>query len=430
MSILIMVGGLMLFLLIGVPVAFALLLPCICLILYKGTLPLLLVSQRLSNALDSFPLLAIPLFILAAEIMNNTGATQRIFRLANVLVGHITGGLAHVNILASMLFSGMSGSAVADASGLGMIEIKAMFDDGYDRPFSAAVTAASSTIGPIIPPSVPMVVYGVISGAAIGELFIGGILPGLIMGLTMMGLVVIIARRRGFIQKRKRASGKEIWTVFLHSGPSMLLPVIILGGIWGGIFSPTEAASVAVFYALFLGLAVNREFDARKLPSILRQSAASTASIMIIVAAAALYGWLISVEQIPQVIKQSLLSLTDNPIYLMLIINVILLVMGMFMELIAVLTIAVPVFLPVMTAVGVDPVYFGVVVVLNLMIGLLSPALWHQYFYFAENIQRLFRRHCPGIAPFHRCSLRHTYFDGCLPGPGHVPAEPVKIIIR
>lgn len=373
MSILIMVGGLMLFLLIGVPVAFSLLLPCIGLILYKGSLPLLLVSQRLSNALDSFPLLAIPLFILAAEIMNHTGATQRIFRLANVLVGHITGGLAHVNILASMLFSGMSGSAVADASGLGMIEIKAMFDEGYDRPFSAAVTAASSTIGPIIPPSVPMVVYGVISGAAIGELFIGGILPGLIMGLSMMALVVFIARRRGFNQKRTRATTVEIRKVFIDSGPSLLLPVIILGGIWGGIFSPTEAAAVAVFYALFLGLVINREFQIRKMPGILRQAASSTASIMIIVAAAALYGWLISVEQIPQAIKQTLLSLTDNPVYLMLIINMILLVMGMFMELIAVLTIAVPVFLPVMTAVGIDPVYFGVVVVLNLMIGLLSP---------------------------------------------------------
>ena len=373
MSILIMVGGLMAFLLAGLPVAFSLLLSCICLILYKGTLPLLLVAQRLSNALDSFPLLAIPLFILAAEIMNHTGATQRIFRLANVLVGHITGGLAHVNILASMLFSGMSGSAVADASGLGMIEIKAMFDEGYDRPFSAAVTAASSTIGPIIPPSVPMVIYGVISGTAIGELFIAGIVPGVLMGLSMMALVVFIARRRGFTQKRSRATAPEIRTAFIESGPSLLLPVIILGGIWGGIFSPTEAAAVAGFYSLFLGLAINREFEIRKLPSILCQSASSTASIMLIVAAAALYGWLISVEQIPQAIKETLLAVTDNRIYLMFIINIILLIMGMFMELIAVLTIAVPVFLPIMTALGVDPVYFGVVVVLNLMIGLLSP---------------------------------------------------------
>jgi tripartite ATP-independent transporter DctM subunit len=267
----------------------------------------------------------------------------------------------------------MSGSAVADASGLGMIEIKAMFDEGYDRPFSAAVTAASSTIGPIIPPSVPMVIYGVISGTAIGELFIGGILPGILMGLSMMALVVFIARRRGFTQKRNRASAPEIRTALIQSGPSLLLPVIILGGIWGGIFSPTEAAAVAVFYSLFLGLAINREFDIRKLPSILCSSASSTASIMLIVAAAALYGWLISVEQIPQAIKATLLSVTDNRIYLMFIINIILLIMGMFMELIAVLTIAVPVFLPIMTALGVDPVYFGVVVVLNLMIGLLSP---------------------------------------------------------
>ena len=218
-----------------------------------------------------------------------------------------------------------------------------------------------------------MVIYGVISGAAIGELFIAGILPGVIMGVGMMALVVFISRRRGYDQKRERAGALEIWKAFIESGPSLLLPVIILGGIWGGIFSPTEAAAVAVFYSLFLGIAAHREFSVRQLPKILRQSASSTASIMIIVAAASLYGWLISVEQIPQAIKQALLSVTDSQIVLMLIINLILLVMGMFMELIAVLTIAVPVFLPVMTAVGVDPVYFGVVAVLNLMIGLLTP---------------------------------------------------------
>ncbi len=373
MSTLILVGGLLLFLLLGLPVAFALLFSSLCLILYKGALPLLILAQRLTNSLDSFPMLAIPLFILAAEIMNHSGATEKIFRLANTLVGHITGGLAHVNVLASMLFSGMSGSAVADASGLGLIEIKAMNDDGYDPAFSAAVTAASSTIGPIIPPSVPMVIYGVISGAAIGELFMAGILPGVLMGLAMMAYIAFISKRRGYRQKSRRASAREIGRVFIESLPTVMLPVIILGGIWGGIFSPTEAAAVAVIYALILGVVVDRSVKLSMIPRLLRQAGASTAAIMLIVAAAALYGWLVSTEQIPQMIRESMLSLTHDPIWLMLIINVILLVMGMFMELIAILTIAVPVFLPVMDAVGVDPVYFGVVVVLNLMIGLLSP---------------------------------------------------------
>lgn len=373
MSIIILVGGLFFFLLAGVPVFASLMLTCLSVIVYKGSLPLLIIAQRLSNALDSFPLLAIPLFILAAEVMNASGATQKIFRLASAFVGHITGGLGHVNVLASMLFSGMSGSAVADASGLGMIEIKAMFDEGYDRAFSTAVTAASSTIGPIIPPSVPMVVFGVISGASIADLFLGGIIPGLIMGLAMMAVIVVIARKRNYQQKSRRPPIGELARIFFDSLPSLFLPVLILGGIWGGIFSPTEAAAVAVLYSLFIGVVLNREIKLPQIPKILFAAGTSTASIMLIVAAASLYGWLISVEQIPQAIKTALLSVSTDPTILMLIINVLLLIMGMFMELIAVLTIAVPVFLPVMTAVGVDPVYFGVIVVLNLMIGLLSP---------------------------------------------------------
>ena len=373
MEALILIGGLLFLLLIGVPVFSSLLLSSFALILYKGTLPVLILAQRLPNTLDSFPLLAIPLFILAAEVMNRSGATQQIFRFANALVGHITGGLGHTNVVASMLFSGMSGSAVADASGLGMIEIKAMFDEGYDRAFSAAVTAASSTIGPIIPPSVPMVIYGVISGASIAELFLGGIVPGIIMGLSMMGLIAFISRKRNYRFRSKRPSSLELFRVFWQSLPALLLPAIILGGIWGGIFSPTEAAGVAVVYSLIIGLVLNREIKFHQIPTILFAAGSSTASIMLIVAAAGLYGWLVSVEQFPQALKEILLSVTDDPIKLMLIINVVLLVMGMFMELIAVLTIAVPVFLPVMTAVGIDPVYFGVIVVLNLMIGLLSP---------------------------------------------------------
>ncbi len=373
MSVLILVGGLLVLLISGVPVFVALLATSLIQIMYAGGLPLLIIAQRLSNTLDSFPLLAIPLFILAAEIMNHSGATRRIFRLASVMVGHITGGLAHVNVLASMLFSGMSGSAVADASGLGMVEIRAMFDEGYDKPFSAAVTAASSTIGPIIPPSVPMVIYGVISGTSIGALFMGGIIPGVIMGVGMMVVIFIIARKRSMNVKRARPTLKEMGEAFVQALPSLFLPVIILGGIWGGIFSPTEAAAVAVVYSALLGFLVHRELKPTDAAPILYNAGKSTAAIMLIVAAAGLYGWLISTEQVPQLVRTFLLGVSENPIVIILIINVILLIMGMFMELIAILTITVPVFLPIATALGLDPVYFGILVVLNLMIGFLTP---------------------------------------------------------
>lgn len=373
MATLILVGGLLLLLVAGMPVAFALLLSSLTLVLWQGTLPLLILSQRLANALDSFPLLAIPLFILAAEIMNHSGATERIFRLANVILGRIHGGLGHVNIAASMLFSGMSGSAVADAAGLGAIEIRAMKEQGYDPGFSAAVTAASSTIGPIIPPSVPIVIYGVISGAAIGDLFLAGFIPGVIMGLAMMAYIAVIAKRRGFPRDEVFAGFPEIGRSFISALPSLLLPVIILGGIWGGIMSPTEAAGAAVVYSLFLGLVVHRTMTVANVISSFRDGARSTASIMLIVASAAIYGWLVSTQQIPQVVQGWLVGISSNPTVLLLIIALVLLVMGMFMELIAILTIAVPVFLPVAMATGIDIIHFGIVAVLTLMIGLLTP---------------------------------------------------------
>lgn len=373
MATLILVGGLFLLLLLGVPVAFSLLLSSLALIVWDGKLPTLIVSQRLGNALDSFPLLAIPLFILAAEIMNHSGATERIFKLANTALGRIYGGLGHVNIAASMLFSGMSGSAVADAAGLGAIEIKAMKEQGYDPGFAAAVTAASSTIGPIIPPSVPIVLYGVISGAAIGELFLAGFVPGMLMGLAMMAYIAVIAKRRNFPRDPEFAGFPAIGMAFIAAVPSLLLPVIILGGIWGGIMSPTEAAAAAVIYSLLLGLVVHRSMNFRHVIKSFGLAARSTATIMLIVAAANIYGWLVSTQQIPVVVQGFLTNVTENPTILLMIIAFVLLIMGMFMELIAILTIAVPVFLPVAIATGIDPIHFGIVAVLTLMIGLLTP---------------------------------------------------------
>ncbi|PZX11303.1 tripartite ATP-independent transporter DctM subunit [Palleronia aestuarii] len=373
MATLILVGGLLGLLLLGLPVAFSLLLSSLALIVYEGKLPLLIMAQRLTNSLDSFPLLAIPLFILAAEIMNHSGATERIFRFANVAIGFVAGGLAHVNVVASILFSGMSGSAVADASGLGAIEVKAMLRQGYDRAFSGAVTAASSTIGPIIPPSVPMVIYGVISGTSISDLFLAGFVPGLLMGGAMMIYIALVAKRRNLPKATRFEGIGPLATSLLRAVPSLMLPVIILGGIWGGIFSPTEAAAVAAVYALFLGLVLHRSTRIRDIFGIFARATTATASIMLIVASAALYGWLVSTARIPQSVSNLLLGVSSDPVAVLAIICIILLIMGMFMELIAILTIAVPVFLPVALAAGIDPVHFGVVAVLTLMIGLLTP---------------------------------------------------------
>jgi len=365
---------LLLFLLItGLPVAFSLLLTSIVLVLVEGTAPMIIVAQRLTNSMHSFPLLAVPLFVLAAQLMNESGATEQIFKFANLLVGKITGGLGHVNILASMLFSGMSGSSVADASGLGLIEIEAMKKENYPLPFAAAITAASSTIGPIIPPSVAMVIYGVISGASISALFLGGAVPGILMGFSMMLIVYIVAKKRKIDNVYKRPPAKEIISIIFNSLPALFLPVIILGGIWGGVFSPTEAAGVAVAVSLLLGLFFYKELSVKDIPRILFESGLTTGTIMFIVAAANLYGWLITVERIPHLMQNFLLGVSQNRIIILLIINFILLIAGMFMEMIAILTITVPVFLPIVTSLGVDPVFFGVLAVLNLMIGLLTP---------------------------------------------------------
>ncbi|MFW6015593.1 MAG: TRAP transporter large permease [bacterium] len=373
MLFLILVVLLLILLIIGLPVAFSLLLTSIILVMVEGTAPMIIVAQRLTNSMNSFPLLAVPLFILAAQVMNESGATEQIFEFANLLVGKITGGLGHVNVLASMLFSGMSGSSVADASGLGLIEIEAMKKANYPLPFAAAITAASSTIGPIIPPSVAMVIYGVISGSSISALFLGGAIPGFLMGFSMMLIVYIIAKKRNIDNLYERPPVNEIIKIILNSIPALFLPVIILGGIWGGIFSPTEAAAVAVAVSALLGFFFYKELSLKDIPKILFESGLTTGTIMFIVAAANLYGWLITVERIPHLMQNFLLGVSQNRIIILLIINFILLIAGMFMEMIAILTITVPVFLPIVTSLGVDPVFFGVLAVLNLMIGLLTP---------------------------------------------------------
>jgi len=359
----------------GVAIAFAMGITSLIVVVIDrgiGNIPFGMMAQRMVYGVNSFPLLAIPFFLLAGRLMNTSGITDRIFNFCNVLIGHVRGGLGHVNILASMIFAGMSGSAVSDAVGLGQIEIKAMKDQGYDLEFSAAITAASSTIGPIIPPSIPMVLYGVLGNVSVGALFIGGIIPGVLMGLFMMVTVSIIAKQRRYpIQERARFK-TIIRTTFQALFP-LLCPVILIGGIWSGIFTPTEAAAVAVVYSLFLGLILYRELNWRSLIKVLREALDDTSVILFIIAAASLYGWLLARYQIPSGIAEKILVLTQDPLTILLLVNGFLLVVGCFMESLAAINILTPILLPLVMKVGIDPIHFGVVMVLNLMIGLLTP---------------------------------------------------------
>jgi tripartite ATP-independent transporter DctM subunit len=337
-----------------------------------GNIPFGIMAQRMVYGVNSFPLLAIPFFLLAGRLMNTAGITDRIFKFCNVLIGHVQGGLGHVNILASMIFAGMSGSAVSDAVGLGQIELKAMRDQGYDDEFSAAITAASSTIGPIIPPSIPMVLYGVLGNVSVGALFIGGIIPGVLMGLFMMVTVSIIAKRRNY-PVHERAGFRDVVRATFAALFPLLCPVILIGGIWSGIFTPTEAAAVAVVYSMGLGLILYQELNFRSLIRVLREALDDTSVILFIISAASLYGWLLARYQIPSGIAEKILSLTQEPMVILLLVNGFLLVVGCFMESLAAINILTPILLPLVMKVGIDPLHFGVVMVLNLMIGLLTP---------------------------------------------------------
>ncbi len=359
----------------GMPVGFAMgVTSLVVLVADRGidAIPYGIVAQRMIYGVNSFPLLAIPFFLLVGRLMNTAGITDRIFSFCNALIGHIRGGLGYVNIMASMVFAGMSGSAVSDAVGLGQMEIKAMTDEGYDLDFSAAVTAASATIGPIIPPSIPMVLFGVLGNVSVGSLFIGGLIPGVLMGLFMMATVSVVAKRRGY-PVRVRATAAHVVNASVRAFFPLLSPAILIGGIWLGLFTPTEAAAVAVLYSLFLGLILYREINLKSLIQVLRQALDDTAILLFIISAASLYAWLLARYQITIAIAEGIMSITQNPLFILVIINVFLLSVGFFMESLAAINILTPILMPIALKVGIDPVHFGVMMILNLMIGLITP---------------------------------------------------------
>ena len=358
-------------LIIGVPVAVSLAVASLVYIMIDG-LPEVVLVHNMINGIDSFPLLAIPFFILAGHLMNTAGITTKIFTFARALVGWMHGGLGHVNVGASIIFAGMSGAAVADAGGLGNVEIKAMRDAGYDTDFSVGITAASSTIGPIIPPSLPLVIFGVMASASIGELFAAGLIPGLLMALSLMIMVAIYSRRRSY-PRDAAFDSRRLWVTFRGAFFPLLTPVIVVGGIVTGAFTPTEAAVAAVAYALFLGLVIYRSLNWRHLVRVSIDTIETSAAILMIVAAATIFAWILTANQVATLLGDSLLNLTDNKYILVMIIMAMVLLIGMFMETIAAITILVPVLLPIAGKVGLDPVHLGIIVILNLMIGLLTP---------------------------------------------------------
>ena len=386
-------------LLVGVPVFIALAGSSFIYTHFIAGLPDFVILHRMAGGIDSFPLLAVPFFILAGNLMNSAGITNRIYDFAVALAGWTRGGLAHVNIIGSVIFAGMSGTAIADAAGLGTIEIKAMKDHGYDTEFSVGVTAASSTLGPIIPPSLPFVIYGMMGNVSIGALFLGGVIPGLVMTLFMMGYVYYCARRYG-MGRDQAFSWRTLAVTFIAAFPALLTPAIIIGGMTFGWFTPTEAAIAACAWAIVLGIFLYRTLTPKQFYKVSMETIETTAGVLLIVGAASLFGWVLTTARVTEAVTEILLGISRNPLVLLLLINILLLIVGCFMETIAAISILVPVLMPAVIQAGIDPVQFGVIMVLNLMIGLLTPPVGMVLFILARVANISFDRTVRAVMPF------------------------------
>ncbi len=406
MSILFLFIGLLIFLFAsGVPVAFAIGLTSAVVLLVTGgfaDFPYGLLALRMMHGVNSFTILAVPLFLLAANIMNACGVTDRIFRFANCLVGHLRGGLGHVNVIASMIFAGMSGTAVADAAGMGALEIKVMKDAGYDLGFATGITGASSVIGPIIPPSVAMIIYGWLSGVSVGGLFIGALIPGVLMGMTLMVQIYIYAVRHDdkVPPPGRRATLKEFYQESKDGFLALLTPVIIVGGIWSGAFTPTEAGSVASLYAIILGMFLYKTLRPKKLLSVIRETTEFTGSILLIISFAMLYGWLLTRLRIPVLLAEMMMGLTSNPTLLLCILMLFLTMVGCFMSVLEAVTIFTPIMVPLVKQFGIDPLFFGVFMTITLSVGVLTPPFGNVIYVLVRISQLPFEKVVKSFLPF------------------------------
>jgi C4-dicarboxylate transporter, DctM subunit len=359
------------FLILRVPIAFALGMSCLIYCLITG-IPLIVLPMKMYSGIDVFVLLSVPGFILAGNLMNQGGLTEKIISFCNHLLGHIRGGLSLANIGASMLFAGISGTAVSDTASIGSVMIPAMKKEGYSGEFSCAVTAASSTVGPIIPPSVPLIIVATLGGLSVGKLFLAGAIPGFLLGFGLMLVAYIISVKRNY-PKHPRSSLKNVFKSFINTFWALLMTFVILFGIIGGVFTPTEASIIAVIYAILIGIFVYKRLTIKRIFVVMLDSMKTSASLMVLIGFANLFGWLLVTEQFPQMISDKILSFTENKYMVLLLINIVLIFVGTFMETLAALLILFPILLKVALMVDVDPIHFSVIAVLNLIIGLTTP---------------------------------------------------------
>ncbi|HEY0877308.1 MAG TPA: TRAP transporter large permease [Zeimonas sp.] len=388
---------------IGLPIAFVMGASATVALAWEGKLSMLSVPQRVFDGINSFPLMAVPFFILAADLMTASGITTALLRFSQSVVGHIRGGMGHVNVLTSVMFAGISGSALADAAGPGAIEMRMMEKAGYERYYSAALSAATATIGPIIPPSIIMVIYALTdSRVTVAGLFLAGVLPGLLLGLALMAANHWISVRRGYGAAQRRLGWRERFASLARALPILAMPAIIIGGILSGLFTPTEASAVAVFYALFVGLFVTRTLNARLIAKVLLQSGLVTSAALIIVSTASLFAWLLTLLQIPQSIAASIGQMTSDPLLVMLVVAGFVLVCGLFIDTLPAVIILVPVLTPLADQFGIPPLQFAMAVVLNLTIGMITPPVGAVLFVMASvarlRLDRLARAILPLLA--------------------------------
>lgn len=398
MTTLLLIGGFVVLLLLRVPVALAMLAPCLVYLAMDPSITIVQAFQRMTAGVNSFPLLAVPLFIMTGNASNMSGITTRLFDAAERLMGHVQGALGYINVLTSLVFSWMSGAAIADAAAIGKIIVPEMKRRGWKEGFTVGITASSGLIGPIMPPSIPAIIYAVTAGVSVGALFIAAVFPALIIVVVLSVIVWLHARKNPGL-KQPKASGREMWVAARRAILPMFTPVIILGGILGGVVTPTEAAGIAVVWVLLLA-AIYGNLTLKSLGSVISQTAETTGSVLLIVGSASMFGWVLTRERVPQVVADAILELTTNPIVFLILVNVILLLVGMMLEPVSAILIMVPVLLPVVELFGIDPLHFGVFMVLNLVIGLITPPVGLVLYVLSSVTNIEFQRVLKGVVPF------------------------------
>lgn len=367
-------GTFVILVLLNVPIAYSLILSSIVYILVTSSVPIHVVAQKMFTAVDTFPIMAVPFFMIAGNLMDKGGISKRLINLANKMVGNVAGGLGMVAVLASMFFAAISGSGPATVAAIGAIMIPAMIKERYDPPFATALQSTAGYIGVIIPPSIPMVTFGVVTGVSIGSLFLAGFLPGLLIGVCLMAWTWWVGKKRNYVSGQK-TNIREVGIALKEAFWALLMPVIILGGIYGGVFTPTEAANVAVVYSIVVGVYVYKELNWKEVGVILRKSAVASAIVLTIISTAAVFGLILTREMIPNQVAQWMMGVTGDKYTLLFLINIMLLVVGTFMETNAAIIILAPIFFPIVTQMGIDPIHFGLVMVVNLAIGMITPPL-------------------------------------------------------